>query len=168
MNPRIPWIVTVKILTGTCTTVDTCGAYVGGFSPTTVESAPIYGITCKINRYRKVSSPYRLSRPQSMSVSLYCPWLHQLAVSTWLQVDQTCTVGSILDHVLIQRSFKMINQLDTSVMDATDKRFEGVVPSQGETKQWAILLSYICYALIFGIEGHLQWRYRVLWLMAGI
>ena len=62
----------------------------------------------------------------------------------------------------------MINQLDTSVMDATDKRFEGVVPSHGETKQRAILLLYICYALIFGIEGHLQWRYRVLWLMAGI
>ena len=50
VKPRIPWSVLVKIFTGTCTTVETCGASVGGFTPAPVESDPVTGITCKINR----------------------------------------------------------------------------------------------------------------------
>ena len=123
------------ILTGNCTTIETYGDSVGVFLPTTVESAPVDGITCKINRLKKVSLPYCLSRPRSMAAYLYCPRLHQLAVSTRLQVYQTCPVGYILAHILSRRSFKEINQLDTSVMDAIGKRFEGVVPSHGGTKQ---------------------------------
>ena len=53
MKARIPWSVTVKILTGTCTTVETCGASVCGFLTTPVESAPVAGITCKLNRCKK-------------------------------------------------------------------------------------------------------------------
>ena len=70
-----------------------------------------------------------------MDVYLYCPRIHQLAASTRIQVDQTCPVGYILAQILTSRSFKEINQLDTSVMDAIGESFEGVVPSHGGTKK---------------------------------
>ena len=66
-----------------------------------------------------------------MAVYVYFPRLHQLGVSTWIQVDQTCPVGYILAQILIQSRFKELNQLDTSVMYAIGERFEGVVPSHG-------------------------------------
>ena len=83
----------------------------------------------------KVSSLYRLSRPRSMAVYLYYPGIHQLAVTTWLHVDNTFPVGSILYHVLIRRSFKYIHQSDTSVMGSIGKRFVGVFSSHGGTQK---------------------------------
>ena len=60
VKPRITWIVPVNILSGTdgsaietCTTVDTCGAYVGRFLPTPFEYAPVADITFKIDRRKK-------------------------------------------------------------------------------------------------------------------
>ena len=60
VKPRIPWIVPLKIFTGThsaaivtFTTVDTYGASVGGFLYTPAESAPIADITCKINKCKQ-------------------------------------------------------------------------------------------------------------------
>ena len=97
-----------------------------------------------------------------MAVYLYCPRLHQLAASTRLQVDQTCSVGYTLSHILIWRSFKDLNQSDTSVMDAIGKRFEGLLPSHGGTQKWAIILLFLFSASIFDIEGHLQWRHPAL------
>ena len=94
----------------TYTTVETCGSSVGGFSPTPIEYYPVYGITCKINICKKFSSPYRLSLPQSTAVQLYCPRLHQLAASTRLHVDQTCTIYYILAHISSRRILKDINQ----------------------------------------------------------
>ena len=70
-----------------------------------------------------------------MAVYVYCPWLHQLAMSTRLQVHKTCPVGYILAHILNQRSFKELNQSDTSVMDAIGERFEGVVLSHGGNQE---------------------------------
>ena len=71
-----------------------------------------------------------------MAIFLDCPRLHQLAVTTLLQVDQTCTVGSIFAHIFIRRSFNILNQSDTSVMDAIGKRSKGIVPYCGVTQQW--------------------------------
>ena len=70
-----------------------------------------------------------------MAVSLYCLRIHQLVASTQIQVDQTCPVGSVLDHILIIRSFEELNQSENSVMDAIGKRFEGVVPYHGGTQK---------------------------------
>ena len=70
-----------------------------------------------------------------MSVYLYCLCLHQLDVSTRIQVDQTFPVGYILAHILSQSVCKEINQPYTSVMDVIGKRFEGVVPSHGGTQR---------------------------------
>ena len=60
VKPRITWSVPVKILTGnyvvvivTCKNVDSCGAFMGGFLYTLVESAPVADITCKINRCKQ-------------------------------------------------------------------------------------------------------------------
>ena len=61
VKPRILWSSPVKILTvtdgadvATCKTVETCGASLGVFLPTPVESAPVADITCKINRCKKI------------------------------------------------------------------------------------------------------------------
>ena len=93
---------------------------------------------------------------------------HQMGVTNRLQVDKTCPVGYILAHVLIQRSFKELNQLETSVMGVIDKRFEGVVPYHGGTQKLAIILSFLFYASIFEIEGHIKWRHPALGLMSRI
>ena len=37
----------------TCPTIETCGASMGGFTYTPVESAPIADITCKLNRRKQ-------------------------------------------------------------------------------------------------------------------
>ena len=79
-----------------------------------------------------------------------------MAAFTRLHVDQTCPMGYILSHILIRKSFKDLNQLDTSMMDATGKRFEGVIPSHGRTHKWAILSLFLLYASIFDSEVHLQ------------
>ena len=97
-----------------------------------------------------------------MAVSLYCPLIHQLAVSTRIQVDQTCPLVSILAHILTQRRLEEIIHFEIPVMDATGKKFEGVVPSHGGTHKLAILSSYLFYASVFVIEVHLQWRHTVL------
>ena len=96
---------------------------------------------------KKVISPYCLSRPRSMAIYLYCPQLHQLAVSTRLQVDQTCTVGYTLAHILSRRRFKELNQSENSVMGAIGDRIKGVVPSHGGTQRWAIIFSYLILLL---------------------
>ena len=83
----------------------------------------------------KLVSPYYLLCPHSMDVYLYCLRTHQLDATIRIQVAQTCLKDSILAHVLIQRSFKEINQLDTSVMGAISKRFEAVLSSHGGTQQ---------------------------------
>ena len=153
MKSRIPWSVSVNILTGACTIVETYGASVGVFSTTAVESAPVAGITCKINICKKVSSPYHISRQWSVDLYLYCLLLQQLASSTRLQVDQTCPMGYIPAHILIQRVFKDINQSYTSVMDAIGERFEGLAPSYGGTQRWAILSSYLLLRFSFWYRG---------------
>ena len=99
----------------------------------------LYGhadITCKINRCKKISSPYRLSRPRSMAVFLDWSRLHQLATPTQIQVDQTCPVGYIFYHVFIRSIFNKINQSGTYVMDAIGDRFKVIVPSHGVTQKW--------------------------------
>ena len=60
---------------------------------------------------------------------------HYLAVTTWIQVDQTCPVGYISSHLFIRRSFNDLNQLAASVMDTICKKYEGIVPSHGVTQQ---------------------------------
>ena len=70
-----------------------------------------------------------------MAIFLDCPRLHQLAVTALLQVDQTCTVGYIFARIIIRRSFNILNQSDTSVMDAIGKRSKGIVPYYGVTQK---------------------------------
>ena len=111
---------------------------------------------------------YCLLFPRSTAVYLYSPWPHQLDVTTQIQVDQTFPVVYILSHILIQRSFKEINQLDTYVMGSIGNRLEGVVSSHGGTQKWDILLSFLFYSYIFEIEVHLQWLHPALGLMARI
>ena len=67
VKPRVTWIVPINTLVGTgvetcarlrlaydtpdtCTTVETCGTPVGEFWYYSGDSAPDYGIICKINR----------------------------------------------------------------------------------------------------------------------
>ena len=88
-----------------------------------------------------------------MAVYWYFLRLHQLVASTQLQVDQTCPMGYILAHILIRRSFKELNQSDTSLMDATGERFEGVVPSHVGTDWWAIISSYLLLRFSFWYRG---------------
>ena len=88
-----------------------------------------------------------------MTVYVYCLRLHQLDVSTRLKVDQTCPVVYILAHILIQRSFKELNQSYTSMMDAICERLKGVVPSHGGTQQWAIISSYLLLCFSFWYQG---------------
>ena len=75
------------------------------------------------------------------------PWIHQLAATTWSQVDQTCPVGYIFVHVFTQRSFNEIKKLDTSVMDAIYDRFKVIVSYYGITQQW-VLLTAIYWKLL--------------------
>ena len=50
-------------------------------------------------------------------------------------------------------------------MDAISERFEVVVPFHGGTQQWTIILSFLFYASLFDIKGHLQWRHLTLELI---
>ena len=100
-----------------------------------------------------------------MDIYLYFLRIRQLSTTTLLQVDQTYPLGSILSHVLIQKNFKELNQLDISVMGAIGKSFEGVVPSYDGTQQWAILSPFLFYTSIFEVEGHLQRIHPALGLM---
>ena len=90
-----------------------------------------------------------------MDIYLYYLRIHQLAVFTRLQVDQTCPVGYILSRLLRRRIFKDLNQSENCVMDVIGERFGGVFPPHGGTQQPAILLSFIFYASLFNIKGHL-------------
>ena len=89
-------------------------------------------------------------------------------ITTWLQIDQTCIVGFTLARISRRRSFKELNQSDTSVMGDIVKNFQGVAPSHCGTKKRAILSSFLFYASIFDIEGHLKCRHTDLGLMARI
>ena len=71
-----------------------------------------------------------------MVVLLDCLQIHQLGVTTHAQVDQTCPVVSIFDHIFSRRIFKNINQSDNSVVDAIGERFEVILPSHGVTQKW--------------------------------
>ena len=70
-----------------------------------------------------------------MDVLLELPRLHQLAVTTRSQVDQTCPMRFIFSHVFIQRRSNEVNQLDTSAVEAIGNRFKGIVPKHGIIQQ---------------------------------
>ena len=111
---------------------------------------------------------YRISFHMTMAIYLCFTRNYKLDINTWLQVDQTCIVGSNLARISRQRSFKELNQLDTSVMGDIVKNFQGVAPSHYGTKKLAIISLFLFYASIFEIEGHLKWRHTALGLMARI
>ena len=113
------------------------------------DSAPIAGITCKINRYKQ--SQFAVS---SFAYPEYgCPFGLPVAPSTfattWLQFDQTCPEGSIFSHVFIRRSVNKLNQSETSVMDKIYERFEDIVLTRGVTRKQDFFLIIVPWMLLF-------------------